>query len=190
MRNAMSGNLQQIEYMTRRGKIRIAIGTGGSAAPAAAMVYVPEDGMIYTLLPAASMYTEMSMADISARAQADTVPGRGGRGAPRPPVVTHTKNFELIAGHRCEHVLISQGTAKTDVCMGKGLGAFVMPTMGGNEAWNQVMTEANGFPLKVVDVTGKVVMEVVKIERKALPEALFGVPDSYTKMPSFNRQPG
>ncbi|MEO7997406.1 MAG: DUF4412 domain-containing protein [Gemmatimonadaceae bacterium] len=189
LRAAMAGGIQQIEYMTRRGKIRIGLGGGAGAAAPAAMIYAPEDGVVYTVFPAMSMYAEMSMNDMMAATRADTSPAATGRAAPRPPVVTHTKQFELIAGHRCEHISVTTGQQKTDVCMGKGLGVFIMPAAGRTEAWNQVMTEANGFPLKVVGADGRVLMEVTKIERKALGEALFNVPDTFTKMPDFNRRP-
>lgn len=189
LRSAMSGPLQQIEYMTRRGKVRIGIGGGAGATAPAAMIYAPEDGIVYTIFPAMSMYAEMSISDMSAAVRTDTSAAATGRAAPRPPVITHTKQFELIAGHRCEHVLVVTGQQKTDVCMGKGLGVFIMPAAGRTEAWNQVMTEANGFPLKVLNNEGKVIMEVTKIERKALGEALFNVPDNYTKMPDIGRRP-
>lgn len=189
MRSAMAGGVQQIEYMTRRGKVRIGIGGGAGAAAPAAMIYSPEDGVVYTIFPAMSMYAEMSMNDMTAMARADTTPVATGRAAARPPVVTHTKQFELIAGHRCEHVTVAIGQSKTDICMGKGLGVFIMPSAGRTEAWNQVMTEANGFPLKVLGTDGKVMMEVTKIERKALGEALFNVPDTFTKMPDIGRRP-
>lgn len=185
----MTGAQQQIEYMTRRGKVRIAIGGGAGTTAPAAMIYAPEDGVVYTIFPAMSMYAELSINDMSATARADSTAAATGRAAPRPPVITHTKQFELIAGHRCEHVLIVTGQQKTDVCMGKGLGVFIMPAAGRTEAWNQVMTEANGFPLKVLNNEGKVIMEVTKIERKALGEALFNVPDTYTKMPDITRRP-
>lgn len=189
VRNALAGGLQQIEYMTRRGKVRIGLGATNGGAPAAAMIYVPEEALVYTVFPAMSMYAEMSMNDMTGAARVDTAAAPTGRAAPRPPVVTHTKQFELIAGHRCEHVTIVTSAMKSDVCMGKGLGVFIMPAAGRNEAWNQVMTEANGFPLKVVGNDGKVIMEVTKIERKALAESLFNVPDSYTKMPAMGQRP-
>lgn len=189
MRSALAGGLQQIEYMTRRGKVRIAV-VGASGAPSpAAMIYVPDDGVMYTLLPPISMYSETSMADMQAGLTA-AAPDAATRVPPRAPTVTHTKRFELIAGHRCEHVLIVLGQQKTDVCMGKGLGVFIMPAgVGRGEGWDRVLAEANGFPLKVVQGNGTVTMEVTKIERKALPEALFSVPDSYSKMPDIMRRP-
>lgn len=191
MRAALSGGLQQIEYMTRRGKIRIAV-VGATGAPSpAAMIYMPDEGIMYTLIPPLSMYSETSIADMQG-VMATVRPGdtSAARVPPRAPTVIHTKQFELIAGHKCEHVTVTLGKQKTDICMGKGLGVFVMPAgFGRAEGWDQVMTESNGFPLKVMQANGTVTMEVTKIERKALPESLFSVPDSYSKMPDFTRRP-
>ena len=187
MRRALSGGVQQIEYMTRRGKVRIALG-GNGGPPLAAMLYVPDEGMVYTLLPGLSMYAEMPLAD--AQALSETASAGGTSAAPTPPKVTHTKQFELIAGYRCEHVLFTSGTEKTDICMAKGLGVFVMPAMAGAAAgWDKVLVAEDGFPLKVVQPSGSVLMEVVRIERKALGEALFSVPDAYSRMPDLMRRP-
>lgn len=190
MRSAFSTGLQNVEYMTRRGRVRIALGAAPGGPVAAAMIYVPDDGLMFTLLPAISMYSETSIADLTqlqTEQATTTVPTAP---VPRPPVVTHTKKFELVAGHKCEHVLIEYARQKTDVCMGKGLGVFIMPAvMGRAEGWTKVLAEANGFPLKVIQPNGTVTLEVTKIERKALPESLFNVPDTYTRMPDMLRRP-
>ena len=190
MRAALSGGFNQIEYMTRRGKIRIGLAGAAGAPSPAAIIYAPEEGLMYTLLPPISMYSETSMADLQATVPSRSDSAGAARVAPRAPTVMHTKQFELIAGHKCEHLIVTLGTQKSDICMGKGLGAFVMPAgFGRAEGWDRVMAEANGFPLKVMQANGTVTMEVVKIERKALPESLFSVPDTYSKMPDMMRRP-
>ena len=190
MRAALSGGLNQIEYMTRRGKIRIGVAGAAGAPSPAAIIYAPEEGLMYTLLPPISMYSETAMADLQAIIPARADSAGATRVPQRAPTVTHTKQFELIAGHKCEHVIVTLGTQRTDICMGKGLGVFVMPAgLGRAEGWDRVMAEANGFPLKVLQANGTVTMEVIKIERKALPESLFSVPDTYSKMPDFLRRP-
>jgi len=190
MRSALSSGLQNIEYMTRRGRIRIGIGAAAGAQSPAAMIYVPDEGVMFTLLPALSMYSETVLADFAALAGEQATTAVPSTPAPRPPIVTHTRKFELVAGHKCEHVTIEYARQKTDVCMGKGLGVFVMPTiMGSGGAWSRVLSDENGFPLKVTQGNGTVTMEVTKIERKALPEALFNVPDTYTRMPDMLRRP-
>lgn len=189
LRSAFSGGLQQIEYMSRRGKIRIAlVGAGGKPSPAA-MIYAPDDGVMYTLLPPVSMYSETAIVDLQGAIPSGTSDGSSTVPS-RVPTVAHTKQFELIAGHKCEHVLVTLGKQKTDVCMGKGLGVFIMPAgLGRADGWDRVLTELNGFPLKVTQADGTVTMEVVKIDRKALPESMFAVPDSYSKMPDLMRRP-
>lgn len=195
MRAALSGGLNTIEYMTRRGKIRVGVAGAAGAPSPAAIIYVPDEGLMYTLLPPISMYSEMSMADLQANLPArpsDSTSTGAARVLPRAPTVTHTKQFELVAGHKCEHVTVTAGPQKTDICMGKGLGVFVMPAgLGRAEGWDRVMADENGFPLKVTQANGTVTMEVTRIERKALPESLFTVPDTYSKMPDmFRRPPG
>jgi hypothetical protein len=184
MRAAFAGGIQQVEYMSRRGRVRVAIlGANGAQSPAA-MIYAPDEGVMYTLLPPISMYSETQMADLQGlTANAESAPLK-------PPVVTHTKQFELIAGHRCERVTVTQGTIKTDVCMGKGLGVFIMPAGFGRAAgWDRAIADLNGFPLKVVQSGGAVIMEVTKIERRALTESLFSVPANYNLAPDFMRRP-
>jgi hypothetical protein len=131
MRSALSNGLQNVEYMTRRGRVRIGIGGVPGGQSAAAMIYVPEEGVMFTLLPAVSMYSETVLADIQALRPEQAAGATPARPEPRPPIVTHTKKFELVAGHKCEHVMVEYAKLKTDICMGKGLGVFVMPaTMG------------------------------------------------------------
>ncbi len=180
-----------IEYMTRRGKVRISLGGTGASAPGA-MIYLPDDGLVYTIFPAASMYMQSSTAELTMpiNAYSDSVRATRRSVIAQTPVVTHTKQFELIAGHRCEHITVLVGKEKTDICMAKGLGAFVMPNvMGQNQAWQTATDAANGFPMKVVQSDGTVMMEVTKVERKALAESLFSVPDSYSRMPDAIRKP-
>ena len=184
----------EIEYMTRRGKVRISLGGGagggaGASSPGA-IIYSPDDGMMYTLIPAMSMYSETDLATIGAPSPDSVAPSTRRQEILATPVVTHTKKFELIAEHRCEHVLVTLAKQQTDICMAKGLGVFIMPAvMGRFEAWQSVLKEANGFPLKVVQPDGSVLMEVTKVERKTLPESMFTVPDSYTRMPDRGGRP-
>lgn len=190
MRSAFSTGLQNVEYMTRRGRVRIAVSAGRGGQVAAAMIYAPEDGMMFTLLPALSMYSETAIADLAQMVPDQTTTTVPTAPVPRPPVVTHTKKFELVAGHKCEHVLVEYAKQKTDICMGKGLGVFVMPSvMGRAEGWTKIISDQNGFPLKVTQGNGTVSLEVTKIERKALAESLFNVPETYTRMPDMLRRP-
>ena len=180
----------EIEYMTRRGKLRISLGGVGTGS-VGAMIYLPDEGLMYTLIPSASMYMQTSIAEMTARTQAAAGVMDSARLSRRQmiasqTIVTHTKKFELIAGHRCEHIAVVAGKEKTDICMAKGRGTFIMPAvLGQNQAWQTATDAANGFPLKVIQTDGTVAMEVTKVERKALSESLFSVPESYSKMPDM-----
>ena len=180
-----------IEYLTRRGKVRISLGGVGAAAPGA-VIYVPDEGLVYMLFPAMSMYMQSTIAELTAppSSAADSVRATRRDIIARTPVITHTRQFELIANHRCEHITVQVGKEKTDICVAKGLGAFIMPSvLGQNQAWQSATDAANGFPMKVQQADGTVMMEVTKVERKALPESLFSVPESFTKMPDMTRRP-
>ena len=180
-----------IEYMTRHGKVRVSLGGSGANAPGA-IIYVPEEGAVYTLIPSMSMYLQSSLSDLHAppAAMNDSGPITRRTAIARTPVITHTKKFELVAGHRCEHITVQVGVQKTDICMAKGMGEFVMPSlMGDNPAWTLATDATNGFPLKVIGNDGNVMMEVTKVERKALSESLFTVPESYTKMSDPRTRP-
>lgn len=181
----------EIQYMTRRGKVRIALGGGSGAASPGAMIYAPDEGVVYTLIPAMSMYAETNFSVLAQAAAADTtLPATRRAAILRAPVITHTKKFDLIAEHRCEHILVTVAKQQTDLCMAKGLGAFVVPMgLAQGEAWQQVLAESNGFPLKVLRPDGSLLMEVTKVERKSLPASLFEVPDTYSKMPDRSGRP-
>ncbi|MEP6763102.1 MAG: DUF4412 domain-containing protein, partial [Gemmatimonadaceae bacterium] len=181
----------EIEYMTRRGKVRVSLGGTGPNAPGA-IIYAPEEGMVYTLIPSASMYMQNAISELNAptAVTSDSGPITRRTAIARTPVITHTKKFELIAGHRCEHIIVQVGTQKTDICMAKGMGEFIMPSvLGNNPAWTLATDATNGFPLKVIGNDGIVMMEVTKVERKALAESLFNVPESYTKMGDPRQRP-
>ena len=58
------------------------------------------------------------------------------------------QEVELVAGHKCEHVVIDYARQKTDILHGKGLARFISVKMGSGGAWARVISEANGFQLK------------------------------------------
>ena len=105
--------------------------------------------------------------------------------APTDVKLTRTGKKETIAGYECEHVTVTSARETADICLAKGLGSYVNPmsaVRSGNEpAWQKQLAD-EGFPLKVTDATGKVAMEVTRIEKKRLDNTLFSVPEHYTRM--------
>jgi hypothetical protein len=170
--------LPDLEYLARGGKMRINV---RSPMGTLAMIAVPAEKKMYTLLDAQRMYMEMPLSlDVSTNTNAGPA-----------PVVTRTGRKETIAGYECEHItVVAKDT--TDVCMARGLGPFFLANLGMNQqapAWQKQLAADRAFPLKVVGRGGKTEFEVTKIERRKLSDAMFDVPDSYAKMEMPTRRP-
>ncbi len=189
---------REVEYVMRGGKVRINMNAAGRSA---SMIAVPAEKKMYMLMDAQSMYIEMSTdpaANPSVRAAMDSV-SKKINAAPAPKI-TRTGKKERIAGYECEHVLVETQTDSFDMCNTKALGSFVnaMSGMGGmggrggaaTPAWQTSLTDVGAFPLKVARKDGGVVLEVIKVEKRAIPEAQFTIPSNYTKMSMPSRPPG
>jgi hypothetical protein len=158
-----------LEYLARGGRVRVNV---RSPMGSVAMIAVPAEKKLYTLMDAQSAYMEQPL----------SMDGRAGSNEPAP-TITRTGKKETIAGHECEHILISAPQGSTDVCMARGLGPFFMASLGAAmPAWQRALIADGGFPLKVSRADGTTQLEVTKIERKKLNDAMFTVPDNYTKM--------
>lgn len=172
---------QEVEYSISGRRVRMSM---GGPAGGMTMLMMPSEKKIYVLMAAQNAYMEMPMTDVAAsanRAQAQA-------NAPTDVKVVHTGKFETIAGAKCEHITISAttptGVQSSDACVSKELGAFTNPMsgMGGGAAPWQKSVEAQGFPLRITTADGTVMLEVTKIEKKRLPNTLFTIPETYTKM--------
>lgn len=127
------------------------------------------------------------------------------------PKIEATGQSETIAGHKCDHYLVTSDENVMDICAAKGLGFFGNGGRNagpmGRGAGSSIPLEyrqlaerfKDGFqPLKIEQVKGsarETVMEVKSIEKKSLDAALFEVPAGYTKMdmgglPGRGRIPG
>lgn len=171
---------QQLEYQVRGGKVRVNLGgpMGGMA-----MLAVPQERKLYMLMAAQQTYMELPMAEAASAASS----------IPEPDVkVTRTGKKEMIAGLSCEHVLVAQGKAPpTDMCITTELGRYVDPGQvmraGAVPAWQKQI--GDGFPLKVTQPDGTVMMEAIAVEKKRLSNDLFSVPSNYNKMAVPVRRP-
>jgi hypothetical protein len=171
--------IPDVQYLVRAGRVRLS-----ASGPMGAMgvIAIPGEQKIFMVMDAQRAYMEMPM-QMNERANA----------ASQNAKVTRTGKKETIAGQECEHVLVENGAENVDICLAKGLGPFLSANMGfgrGMPAWQRQLLAEGAFPLRVANADGKVQMEVTKIERKKLNEALFDVPDDYTKMEMPRRPPG
>ena len=167
--------IPDIEYLSRGGKMRVNV---RSPMGAIGVIAIPAEKKLFTLLDAQSMYMEAPMSfDLHAGAANATTPA---------PTITRTGRKEKIAGYECEHIIVAATQGSTDVCMARGLGPFLNASsvFGGGQMlpWQRALVADGAFPLKVTRADGSTQLEVTKIERKPLSDALFTVPDSYTKM--------
>ena len=152
------------------------------ATPAGAIsiLGLSAESKTYMVVESQRAYMEVSTADAAASASS----------AAGDAKVSRTGRQETIAGLSCEHVIVeTNGTAgpqKTDVCMTNGLGPFVNPmanlAAGRMTAWQRQLAQDGGFPLKVTLGDGSVPLEVTKIEKKRVSEAMFRIPADFSKM--------
>lgn len=176
-------NEPQVIELLSRGARGVRVNVGGQMG-AASMLSIPSEKKVYVLMDAQSMYMEMAIPD------AATTPADGAM-----PKITRTGKKETIAGYVCEHVLIETLKETDDVCMAKGLGTFLNFAGGMGmarttaPAWQKTLAADGGFPLKVANGAGVVTLEVTKIEKKKLSDALFTIPSHYTKMAGPGRRP-
>lgn len=169
----------EIEYMTRAGKLRINV---RSPMGSMGIIAAPAEQKMYLLMDAQSMYAEQPL-DLSG----------AGNSATTAPKITRTGRKETIAGYECEHLLVAGDPGDTDICVTKGLGPYVTPSIGARlPAWQRALASEGAFPLKVTNPAGVVQLEVTKIEKRKLSPAQFEVPDNYSKvaMPAGRRPPG
>jgi hypothetical protein len=116
---------------------------------------------------------------------------RGGKSAGKTPDVEFTGKKEMVAGYECEHVITTaEDGSKFDSCLAKGLGTFMMPTnpmargRGDDSPMGAIMRKLDGafFPLKLQKVgSATPELEVTKIEKKSLDDAVFSVPSDFKK---------
>ena len=106
-------------------------------------------------------------------------------GTPPPgpkPTIDKTGKNDVVAGYTCEQWKITDvGGERTDVCVAQGI---TFPVMGRRAGTGWMSQLEGSFPLRAItyDSTGKEKsrMEVTKIEKKSLDDAMFQVPAGYT----------
>jgi hypothetical protein len=161
----------------------------GMGMPGSAVVVDGSKNEIFMLMSEQKMYMRVP-----------APPPRQGEGA--AVQFTATGRKETIAGHECEHYTVKADNTDVDVCVATGLGVFY-GTGGGNPMGgrrggggggdgmsNAAMRELarqfkdGFFPLKIQSQTdrGPVSIEVTKIEKKAVSDDMFVIPEGFTEM--------
>jgi len=188
----MTGNGQPMHtiYYQKGSHVRTEMNVGGQTA---AMIMDGAAGTMTTLVPAQKMYMTMNFRAMAASMQ------RQSRDSVHLPKITATGRHETIAGHDCEHVLMTNEAdhSQIDMCVARGMGYYMSGGAGGRGAsrdfWSNIPNAddpryaefrrqfAGGFfPLKMEmkNEHGQVqtTMVATKIDRRSLSDDLFKPP--------------
>jgi hypothetical protein len=127
-------------------------------------------------------------------------PGQRGQGQPEKVNIKALGTTEKIAGYACDDYEITNARGEAwRMCASSTLGTFVFPGMSGPMGrgssgapdWARALGNKPMFPLKVwTPGDNKVSFEVTAIERIAVPDSTFVVPDGYMDMSAFGRGRG
>jgi hypothetical protein len=96
--------------------------------------------------------------------------------------VTRTGRRDVVAGHRCEIIRVEDEDSVAEICGASDMGRFVMGAGPGRAGSSWAKGLEGFFPLRVADGTGKVTLQVTKIERTAVADSQFLPPEGYTAM--------
>ena len=108
---------------------------------------------------------------------------------------------QRIAGLACDDYEIIPAKGKPlQACVAESLGRFVFPQTGGGmggranggpaPAWATAFGGKPGFPLRVTESDGNVVLEVLSVTRAPVSPGLFEIPDGYVDMATLFRRGG
>jgi Domain of unknown function (DUF4412) len=168
-----NGQKTEVTFLVKGDQFRMDMAERGGMM--AYMLHDMTKSATYMVVPSQRMYMEMSQ--MTAEPQ----------GQRKPLEMKSTGKTETIAGRECEHVIMTSDDGQHDVCVAKGMGTFFamnnpMGTNGG-AALSGILRRLGRdvFPLKVQE-GNEVSYEVTKIEKKSLDDALFKLPDDFTKM--------
>lgn len=160
-----------MRYSIKGDRLRIDLSatTGG-------MYIIADSGLVKMAMPAQRIYLAPNLPKPGDQAAAKA------KKTPMKP----TGKKETIAGYQCEHYLVTAEDGQYDACISRQLGKFMAPMnpMMGAGKPGDVLSELgdDGFPLRVRKVKGETALEVTKVEKKALSDAMFTIPADYQRM--------
>ncbi len=177
---------EEMTFLSKGGKLRIeAPGHRGEQGYA---IFDSASKKVVTVMDPQKMYMELDLSQ-------PLVPSAAPHGDVAKPTITETGKHETIAGYDCEDWIIKDAKGKrSEACVAQGISFLDFGSMGGMGggpgggagSWMDEFRDKKYFPLKAVelDETGKETsrMEVTKIEKKSLDDALFAPPAGYKKM--------
>ena len=153
-----------------------------TSTPASTMIYRSDLRLIWMLNEESKSYYQVSMGKSQ-----EEPPGNE-----EPATVRRTGKSKKILGYACDQYLITQGDMETEIWGTKALRdlstslarALGEEHAGQGEAWNDELTRLGVYPLVANSrIEGNVAeaQEVVKIDRRSLPDDLFALPAGFKK---------
>jgi hypothetical protein len=170
-----------INYFIKQNKIRMEMNAEGNEA---IILYNLEDSKTFMIMPDQEMYMEMQGIDYKSQMESE---GKSSN-------ITRTGEFKDINGYKCERWVIKDDDSEVEAWMTNELGSFFMLTnpmnKGEQNNWQEKL-QGNYFPMKVeVKEDGEIEssMEVLSVNKIALKDDLFTIPEGYQKfdMPNMN----
>ena len=168
---------EQLSTTWVKGKaLRMAIQSGGNGLGG---MVVTADGRMLMLASEQKQYYEIGNATaLEAAVRQDT----------RPWKVEKLGRSETVAGHECEWYRLARGADEgTEMCVTQGLGDFESRDREGITAADLRVLRKHFprgfFPLKTREPkSGRVVLEVTRVERRTVTAAEVGVPAGWTEL--------
>ncbi len=178
--SSAAGSSQDMVLKTKGGKIRF--DTKAPNGEAMHGIFDPAASKVVFCLDSQKAYMDMDFGKPSAAPNTD----------PGTSSIEKTGKTETIAGTSCEDWVVHDPSGKhSEVCIAEGIAYFdlssLKPGAGGapTSAMAKQFKDKKSFPLRAVefDAAGKELsrMEVTKIEKEKLDDALFVVPADYKK---------
>jgi hypothetical protein len=161
---------------------------GGAMAGKAYQIIAIDEGKMRTVVDAQKMVVEMDIAKFGEQMKAMT----GGNAQPAntpPPKITKTGKMDTVVGRSCEDwEVVNLDKEKMSICVAKGGGwpQFPAALLPGGESWSKEVVDGDHFPLRIVlnaaDGTEKMRMQITKMDKKAIDDAVFKIPEGYRVM--------
>lgn len=178
----------QMVFSIRKPKYRVdTIGASptGAPQPAGSLIFDVPSKKGILLTPEEKLAMTVSLESLKASANRATPPG-GSKEASAPPKVEKTGKKDVVAGYSCEVWNVSHDGKKSEACVAEGVSWVDLPSFGGptpSVALAALANEANRFPLRAISFDAKGAeetrMEVVKVDKKKLEDAVFVPPPDY-----------
>jgi len=173
-----AAGMNEMAYMIKDGKARMEYGNG---AQQSSVLFLPEENRMVVLIPQMRGFMSMDIDEMSE-----------GNNEIDPDEAEQTGQTRSVAGKSCEVWRISDAEETYEVCVARNMGNFVMPNAEADTpGWARELMAEGFMPLEVVTLENgrrSVNMRAMRIEEKAIDDALFLIPEGYSDMTEMMKQ--